>query len=302
MADIAKIIELTKNVNNSLEHALLETMELAYDLGDSELASWVESELNGYKNREQIPDYRTVNCHVRGVLRNGGEIIKDTAIPILHLNEDFRNELTRIRFGQNVSALESLAEARDSDTFSGPLLPEVVSRIGVNMPSDYIIVTAERITTKQQVRQILSTIRGRLLKFLLAIKGKLNGGSGNPKNITRQDTEKLFNSIIMGDGSTVIIGEHNTVTVDFGIKKGDIEALSEFLQTKLGIKQDEINSLRQAIERDAEKKDDHEKKSWAKRILSFAVDGSLKVGVATAAKLISEAISAYLGVPFMLQQ
>lgn len=51
---IDKTIDNSEPVANLLRRAKI----LAYKLKSDDLASWVEKELNGYKNKDEVPEYR----------------------------------------------------------------------------------------------------------------------------------------------------------------------------------------------------------------------------------------------------
>ena len=56
------------NPDIKLENSLRKTLILAYQIKNDTLKSWVESELNGYSNSDNVPDYRRVHVQLRGRL------------------------------------------------------------------------------------------------------------------------------------------------------------------------------------------------------------------------------------------
>lgn len=64
------IDELRKN-NSPIENSLIQAQVLAHTLGNQEMAVWVASELNGYKEEDALPPYRETRLQIIGDVTNG---------------------------------------------------------------------------------------------------------------------------------------------------------------------------------------------------------------------------------------
>ncbi|MCK5100082.1 MAG: hypothetical protein KAR45_18370 [Desulfobacteraceae bacterium] len=61
---IDEIIEILSSNNGKLSDALIKTKVLLHKIGHKELVPWVNSELNGYHDRDIIPEYRILPAQV----------------------------------------------------------------------------------------------------------------------------------------------------------------------------------------------------------------------------------------------
>lgn len=109
------------------------------------------------------------------------------------------------------------------------------------------------------------------------------------------DTERMFNTSILGSGNTIIIGSHGVQTITN--EKDDIEGLIAAVG-KLGFEQQELNELRQAVLEDktaGKTPDVAEGKTgqWFTKALKDAGKGVIKAGVDVVSTVIVKALKAY---------
>src|SRR5690348_2818918 len=60
------IDEVADQKNHSLSDVLLKAKVLAHKLRSRTFRQWVNSEIDGYKDKDQLPDYRVLRCKLRG--------------------------------------------------------------------------------------------------------------------------------------------------------------------------------------------------------------------------------------------
>ncbi len=61
---IDEIIEILSSSDGNLTDALIKTKIVLHKIGHKELIDWVNSELNGYPNEDQVPPYRILRAQV----------------------------------------------------------------------------------------------------------------------------------------------------------------------------------------------------------------------------------------------
>ncbi|MFA1563154.1 AbiTii domain-containing protein [Aliivibrio fischeri] len=109
---------------------------LAVRLGSAEFKDWVESELNGYVDKDNILAYRVmnVNCHgdFSGALGGG---MKNAPIPPLSIPENFREPLFTCHLPQPVSSLEDLITNSDDGTVQVPWVADVTALLRYELSS-----------------------------------------------------------------------------------------------------------------------------------------------------------------------
>lgn len=300
---IDELIEMLSSSDSSLEDALLKAKVLLYKLGEPGLAKWVDSELNGYKSGDEVPEYRVVTSRVLVNATDGITIRwNNFAAPLMHLDEELRTSLTRTTLGQSISAIEHLANG-DAEAVSKHLPTELCHLIskglapGVFAESGYIEIS------KGSLLQITTQVRSRLLTFVLELSSRIPSDmpeasvKGKAKEINAQS---LFHNAVFGGTTTIIVGDGNTQNVTISIVKNNFEALSKLLLEK-GIDEPDIAALRDAIESDknapehAQHKFGSSVRAWMSKMLTKAVDTSWQIELGVAGNLLSSALSHYYG-------
>lgn len=129
-------------------------------------------------------------------------------------------------------------------------------------------------------------------------------GDLNDEQIKNQsnsfDATKLFNNAIFGDNTTILMGSSNVQNVTNKILKNDFDTLSELL-SKQGISDEDIKSLKKAIENDKKAVNNEQKeygpkvKKWIQLMFSKAVDGIWQIKLNVAGNLLSTALNNYYG-------
>ena len=57
---IDEIIEILSSETGKLSKALIKTKVLLHEIGHKELVPWVNAELNGYPDKDAVPEYRAL--------------------------------------------------------------------------------------------------------------------------------------------------------------------------------------------------------------------------------------------------
>ena len=55
---LTEIVDLLSDEKNSLASALLKMKVLSSRLNNHELSEWIDKEINGYNNKDMLPEYR----------------------------------------------------------------------------------------------------------------------------------------------------------------------------------------------------------------------------------------------------
>ena len=109
MSLLREIQDAAIDSNTELAVLLRKCKVLAARLGNPEFKKWVENELSGYDEIDDLPDYRilTVNSkgHFSGPFQSG---LRNADIPLMCIEEDFRQHLVHSYLSQGVASMESL--------------------------------------------------------------------------------------------------------------------------------------------------------------------------------------------------
>ena len=297
MIDI--LIEELAGKNAILTDILVKTKVLAHKLKNEELKSWIDCELKGYPE-DPLPEYRIVDCQIIGTISNGFQRAKNYPIPLIGLDAELREKMLTLRLYQSISTLDEFVRNKNEGKMHMHIPPELYEYLSRDFDSGFVIEYAKREIDRAHVLQILTTVRTKLLDFLL----KLNDELGDNEDISaltegksKQKVASLFHSTVFGDNTTIIVGDHNIQTVT-NIKKGNFSSLEKELLS-CGLSKEDTTELKRYIDDDnpnSEKKEFGSKvKKWISKMLNKAVDGSWQIGLGAAGNLLAESVGAYYG-------
>jgi len=299
---IREIIDILSSDSGKLSDALMKTKVLLHKIGHKELVPWVNSELNGYPDRDSVPDYRVLSVQVLVDASNGAYRVSSHHIPMGHLDEEHRETIETARMDQSLAVLEKFAE-KDDGHLRAHIPMESYGILGKGLGNHYQIESAWSEISHTSVLQIIIQVRSRLLDFVLELNDKfpseLNENEVKDR-IDSVDAGHLFNSAIFGDNTTILVGNSNSQLVSNTNIKGDFGALATTLK-KNGVSDIDINVLKEAIHSDSSVITDDSKeygpavKLWLQTMLSKAVEASWNVELGVASSLLATALNSYYG-------
>ncbi|MCG2785150.1 MAG: hypothetical protein L6461_08605 [Anaerolineae bacterium] len=161
------------NQNAVLSDVLRKAKVLAYQLESTELKNWVNRELDGYKIRADLPDYRILRAACIGKWTNGYWMVSGKVVP-MHLIEDkkIKDMLTAYPVYDGIRYVEQLAQKHEGHFI---LPPETTSFINHYVQeSGYAYAEIEYAIGKHDFEQVLDTVKNRLLDFILELSENWN--------------------------------------------------------------------------------------------------------------------------------
>ena len=299
---IDEIIELLSSIEGSLTEALLKTKVLLHKIGHKELVDWVNNELNGYPNKDNLPEYRTLRARVLANITNEAYQANKHPIPIEHLPEKIKEMYKTARMNQSLAVLEKLVHENKA-SLQAPIPMEMNSLLSKGLGNEYFVQSAWCDIGTASVEQIFIQVRSRLLDFVLGLKDQFgdNDSDEEIKNrIDSVDTPSLFNNAIFGNNTTIVVGSNNEQKVTNINLEGNFQALAEKLRQN-GVEESEISNLEIALSQDANTKDIAEKrygsavKTWFKSMMSKAIDTSWQIELGISSSLLTTALQNYYG-------
>ena len=103
---VDEIIEILSSDNGILSNALIKTKVLLHKMGHKELVMWVNKELNGYSQDDELPDYRIIPAQVRVSATNGAYTVNSHPIPMNHLDREFKHSLEEAKIDYSLATIE----------------------------------------------------------------------------------------------------------------------------------------------------------------------------------------------------
>lgn len=180
-------------------------------MGEKSLLMWVNNELNGYSNKDDIPNYRIVSTAIYGTVASYSTRWTNHRLPIMHLDEEIQENLSQIEFNESISTLMNLAKS------DRPLSQSLSTKYGFllseGLGNDLVVESSYQQISVGQVVQIITLIRSRLLDFILELSDKFSNLEEDvdlKKESEKMNTKELFNHTIFGDNTTIIVGNDNS--------------------------------------------------------------------------------------------
>jgi hypothetical protein len=212
---IDDIITILGNETGSLTDALVKTKILLYEIGNKELVEWVNNELNGYSNSDDVPPYRILPSHVFGNLSNPVSRYRRHPIPLGHLPTHIQDSLVRSKMPQSVASLEDLA--KQQKPVSRPIPMECNHSLGEQLDNSFRVERAWCEIAIHDVKSIIVNVRSRLLDFMLELResvGHTTTDAELREKSSSVDAQGLFHHAIFGAGSntTILIGNQSSIT------------------------------------------------------------------------------------------
>ena len=217
----SQIINDLANSSITLETGLKRAKLLLHKLGDEKLNTWVNSELVGYSDSDELPTYRVISGRLMGSYLKGTVSkyfsVKNVSLPIGNAPDDIKKEVLSVKFFDGVAGLKALINSRSEKGSLCKPIPADCYGILINLIGDpYIsLVDAHVEVGFHEVDTILSCIESKLLDVLIKLEeefGNLDDLDIDISCIEKAQLDRLikemniivFNkSITIGDGNTI---------------------------------------------------------------------------------------------------
>jgi hypothetical protein len=284
----------------SLSVALRKAKVLASMLQDAEFKEWVNSELNGYIDEDEVPEYRIVPVQIIGTFSGPfGSGAKNVTVPVWKMGEGFQKRFGRAVLTSGVKELESMADS-DDGTLHHRWPGEAVALWNREYDAEMNLVGASSQFSTSSIEGILDTTRNRLLDFILElteIDPNIKDSEEAISDLPKEEVRNVFNYTIYGSHNVVAGGEDVQQDITQVVSEGSDEELASYFQN-LGVSEEDTEELLQAIEEDDEPQEANfgdRVQSWIGKMVTKASQGTWKVGVEAAPKLITQGLMQYYG-------
>ncbi len=288
----ADLVDESAGISNTLRKAKI----LASELGVPEFREWVDFELAGYPSRENVPDYRRFNPTNLGTFSGPfGSGVKNFVIPTYALPDDVKNFAENLIFYDGVGSLEAQAAiAGEALQMRWPQEMVMLARDSIHMSGDLLLADAHRQILPHMILGILDQVKNKLLDFLLGLQeSNITADNLDQNTVERDVVRNLFNINIYGDRNVVASGEH-VAQSGTNVQEGDLESLLTFLR-ELNVDTEDIEQIRDAISSEPNASNGPKVQAWRDSMIGKAASGKWNIALATASKLLPDALNAYYG-------
>lgn len=178
---------------------------LAARLGNMAFKQWVENELNGYDDSENLPDYRILTVTSQGnFISPTGEKLTNIDISMENLPEHLRGGLGHLFLHQSANAMQTLLENDEDNTAREIWSPAIVTSLGGDIYQGFVCLQAWKVIPISSIIAALDTIRSKILNFALEVEAEAPDAGEAPTNTNPVPQNKLhdiFNRYIMCEKS-----------------------------------------------------------------------------------------------------
>ena len=210
MSLLRNIQESAIDANEPISVLLRQCKILAARLGSPEFKNWVEYELNGYAENDDIPKYRIMTVMCKGhFVGPFGSSLNNVEIPSRSIPEDFREGLFTSYLILPISAIESLIDSSNNGTIAECWSADITAVVGAEIYQEMNCLQAWKVIPVNTLVGILDMIRNKVLDFVLEIESEnpqAGDASLNSQPVAKEKVQQIFNTYISGNVQNIAIG------------------------------------------------------------------------------------------------
>lgn len=181
----SKIIQDLTN-GGKLDSVLKRLYVILNDLDDKEMATWVNKELSGYNDLEEVPEYRIATVNLLGNYQVIGygqvKCYSNATLPTVLLDKKDLDDIKQYRLTHPISTLISIINETDNNkhiTIPFPVESYKVFEYGTNIK----VTDAYRYLDRSELIKVVNKIESKVLDMALYLEKKF----GNLDNFDIED-------------------------------------------------------------------------------------------------------------------
>jgi AbiTii len=248
---LEKIIVAATENTEPLANLLRQCLVLAHVLKNDKLATWAQSELNGYDNNDSLPPYRKIPVIARGFFIGPFQSqIRNQPLTPGVLDPEHQDWARTANLAQPIAAYEGHG-TRDGGQIPWP--PGLTIKYQTKFYEGYVLNRAWQEIPLSAFASLTDTVPNRILSLALELKDQLGDVSDKPDKLA---AEKVDSSVVYHIyGSNNVIASTAQTINQAGrdvVITGDVESLVQtFLQ--FGIEKADAEEIVRALENDGKK-------------------------------------------------
>jgi hypothetical protein len=276
---------------------LRKCLVLEQQVKNEKFRAWLNNELDGYPDRDELPEYRVVNTISRGFFTGyGGSKINDQPLALHVMEEKDIKLVAQVRLHQPIASYEGRPDKATDAVLPWP--PSLTVKYQSKFFRDYVLNRAWQEIPGSCLVGLVETVRNRVLRFALDIKDQLGPEDESVSMLPAETVEKSVVNNIFG-GNVFIAAHAETISqvAHTNIVAGDASGLFKAL-AELGVSEEGLKTLERDIE--ADKQDGkptlgQRTIGWLKDIGQHLGKQGIAVGVEVAKKAATKWIMQHYG-------
>src|SRR5712691_12636993 len=170
-----EIIDCAVDNKEPVSVLLRKCLVLAYQLKNARLKSWVEKELDGYNEDDEVPEYRQTGAQAKGTFFGPWQsAIYEQPLPPSVLKKEHRHFASTVKLMQPIAAYDL---DRDEKTGKGKFIiewpPDLTVLYQGKFIQGYALNRAWQEIPLSVIVSLIDTIRNRVIRFALELKDEL---------------------------------------------------------------------------------------------------------------------------------
>jgi hypothetical protein len=290
------IIELAVDNSGLIGNLLRKCLVLEQQAKNEKFKVWLNQELDGYDNPDELPEYRRFNYVNRGVLISIARVLNSQPLSLHVMSEQDRKLVDEVKLHQSAPSYEGRPDDQNDSQLPWP--PTLTVKYQDKFMQGHILNRAWQEIPGSILTGLLETVRNRVLRFALDLKDNLKD---EEESVSQLPPETIERSVVANIyGGNIVIASHAanfSQIASTNIAEGDAAGLIAALD-KLGVTADGIKQLQSDMQADRQngKLTVGEKtKKWLENIGTYLGKEGLKAGVEIAKRTATKWVMQHYG-------
>ena len=307
MSLLQQIQESVVQEGSDLGSILLKLRLLAARLGSDILEEWVKHESEGYPKDAEVPSYRSVGVTYRGTFSGSfGSGINNAQIPPYLIEKHAGESWTKYEVRESIAVVDEMVKRHknnDGGSF-GIDASNLILLLQGKIYDGYACNDISGSISPTSFYEIQQTVRNRILELTLELEKSVPGamhvafGESTSSKTETEQVQQISQQIIYGNVSTAVVGGAGA-NIAVAITEGDNNSFIEHLMAR-GIPETDASELAKIMEAEEPSSSDEpfgeKAKNWVATNIKKAAEGTWKVGISVATKVLTEAALKYYGI------
>lgn len=282
---------------------LLKLKLLAARLGSEPLEEWIKYESEGYPPDIEVPSYRIIGVSYTGTFSGPfGSGINNAPIPPYLIKKFAGEKWIDYKIRESIAAIDDLIKG-STNSFLGIDASNLILLLQGKIYPDYSCVSIEGHVSRSALANLQYSVRSRILDLTVELEKsvpdtiKIDLENPAAEIIKYADkVNQISQQIIYGDVTTITSGDSSHIFV--GLKPRDAKGLINYL-VKEGFPEADAKELVSILESEEPSISDEpfgpKAKSWLLKNLKKTANGTWKIGISVATKVLTDAALKYYG-------
>lgn len=253
----------------------------------------------------ELPDYRTIGVSYRGTFSGPfGSGIKNAQIPPYLIQEHAGDSWTNYEVRESIAAVDELIKSSADGGSIGIDASNLILLLQGKIYERYACNDIAGTISRVSLSEIQQSVRSRILELTtlkleqaIPAAADITFGAPKPEQTNSEKVQKISQQIIYGNVSTAIAGGQGANIV-VTVEERNKHSLIEYLEAA-GIPEADATEFAQIVETEEPTSKDEPfgpgAKNWVASNLKKATQGTWKIGISVATKVLTEAALKFYG-------